>query len=352
MEAPGSKKLRLEKEIIPFAGTGTRVVDPENWQLNQWINTRAINNVTDFPPEYFVRQESIDIFQLPKTRTKQIVLFGSLGIGKSLLLVLYSFWVAFGKEEKKSVMLLRNMKGERQGVSVIYLNALDPNKNWKARVFSIEEAIDDGVRHLGKNDILCLDDFKQSDINQHFAGLIGFSVFATAAQYLIKSDDSAVLKVCLVSFWSLSDLKQVGVRSDFDGASIEKRYYFSGGNLRSFLVGESDAKKGVDTAFRRVTFDKVELLKTQYSSISTKQVDHIRMATVKIGELMDYFDPSKWNYVICSGYALMKLGEIVTLEYFQDLCTKAYAMKDFGLFGVAFENQIHAMARHKKEIRL
>jgi hypothetical protein len=345
--APASKRQKL----VNFAlrdETGTKIVDPENWQRNKWINTQAIGNVTDFPDEYFIRKESIDIFKLLKDRTKQIVLVGSPGVGKSLLLVLYSFWVAFENNKKKSVVLARKIKGEGQGMSVIFLNALDPQKNWKMLVSSIEEVIE--LRSsFRENSMLCLDGFNQSEINQHWAGIGSFSVLATSAQYQTKSDDSPVLDRCLVPFWSFSDLKQIGTHKKLQETVMKKRYYFSGGNLRSFLLDENDAKKVVDSAVDRLTFAKTELLKTKYGSLSDNQVDHIRMGTVKLGK---YSDPSKWSYVICSAYSLMKLGEIVTLEYYKDLCTKAYAMKDFGLFGVAFENHIHVMARQNKEIKM
>jgi hypothetical protein len=125
---------------------------------------------------------------------------------------------------------------------VIFLNALDSQKNWKVLVSSIEEVIELRAS-FRENSMLCLDGFNQSEINQNWAGLGSFSVLATSAQYQTKSDDSPVLDRCLVPFWSFSDLKQIGTHKKLEETVMKKRYYFSGGNLRSFFLDENDAKK-------------------------------------------------------------------------------------------------------------
>jgi hypothetical protein len=94
------------------------------------------------------------------------------------------------------------------------------------------------------------------------------------------------------------------------------------------------------------------LLLTQHGANSNAQVDRIRMATLETSHLSNYMDPGEWSYFICSDYALRKLGERVTLGYYKDLCRKAHTMNDFGLFGIAFENCFHAMAREKTNIKL
>ncbi|CAK4620263.1 unnamed protein product [Aphanomyces euteiches] len=134
---------------------------------------------------------------------------------------------------------------------------------------------------------------------------------------------------------------------------MEKKYYFSGGSLRLFLLSEKDAKIAVELAFCKVDIATANLLNTQYGTNSENQIDQIRMATLlDTSDLSNYNDPSQWSYVICSGFALRKLGERVTLEYYKDLCHKAYMIHDFGLFGIAFENYFHAMAREKQSIQL
>ncbi|KAH9119678.1 hypothetical protein AeMF1_007776 [Aphanomyces euteiches] len=180
-----------------------------------------------------------------------------------------------------------------------------------------------------------------------------FSVLAASGPYKTKQDDAGILDLCLVPFWSFSDLKLVGQHYTWEDESMEKKYYFSGGSLRLFLVSEKDAKIAVELAFCKVDIATANLLNTQYGTNSENQIDQIRMATLlDTSDLSNYNDPSQWSYVICSGFALRKLGERVTLEYYKDLCHKAYMIHDFGLFGIAFENYFHAMAREKQSIQL
>ncbi len=72
-----------------------------------------------FPRQYFIRKESINIFCLLKQRTMQIVLVGLPGVGKGLLLMLYSFWKSF--HEKKNVVLVRCIRGEGGGLFIFLL---------------------------------------------------------------------------------------------------------------------------------------------------------------------------------------------------------------------------------------
>ena len=199
---------------------------------------------------------------------------------------------------------------------------------------------------------LCLDGFLQKFLQEHDGVLSTFSVLATSAQYETKQDDVPVLDLCLVPFWSLSDLKLVGQKMTWDDDTMEKKYYFSGGSLRLFLQSERDIQIAVDRAFRTVDITSAALLGTTYGTTAVSQVDQIRMVTLDSSDMKNYTDSGEWSYVICSGYALRKIGEYVTLEYYKDLCHKAYTINDFGLFGIAFENYFHAMAREKKIIEL
>ncbi|KAG9398889.1 hypothetical protein AC1031_014197 [Aphanomyces cochlioides] len=345
-----NKKQRQDGRVF-FSLKGIQAVDPGSCEKNVWIDTQEIMKVTDFPADYFVRKESIDVFNILKARTNQIVLVGSPGVGKSLLLVLYSFWMAI--EGKKCVLLVRYVKGK--GLSMIFLNGQNLLDNWKLEGmndYEIAQKVQQCIRSF-PNCELCLDGFLQSFLKKHLGVLMQFSVLATSAQYETKQDDAGVLDLCLVPFWSLSDLKLVGKHHTWDDESMEKKYYFSGGSLRLFLLSEMGAEIAAEEAFRNVDIASAELLNTQYGTNSDKQIDQIRMATLlDTSDLKNYHHPGKWSYVICSGFALRKLGERVTLEYYKDLCHKAYMINDFGLFGIAFENCFHAMAREKKSIQL
>ncbi|KAF0694388.1 Aste57867_14728 [Aphanomyces stellatus] len=246
------------------------------WEINTWINTQEICRVTDFPQECFIRKEAVDIFNILKERgSYQIVLLGSAGVGKSLLLVLYAFWMAF--EEKRSVLLVRRIKGEGKGIFFVYLNGDDPSNCWTVSVLS-DRSMESILEKFRRNKCLCLDGFVQSEMTTF---LKTFSVLATSAQYNTKQDDAPVLKRCLVPFWSHSDLQLFGEHKNMDSISIEKMYFISGGSLRYFLMDEKTAMNCIDEAFSGVDPSSPDLLKTQYGTSSMSQIDRIRMATLK-----------------------------------------------------------------------
>ncbi|KAH9178093.1 hypothetical protein AeNC1_017464 [Aphanomyces euteiches] len=113
-----------------------------------------------------------------------------------------------------------------------------------------------------------------------------------------------------------------------------------------------DAKIAAELAICKVDLASVKLLNTQNDSRFDKQIGWIQMVTLDTSDLSNYNRPGKWSYVVCSGFALRKLGDRVTREYYKDLCHKAYMINDVGLFGIAFENYFHAMAREKQSIQL
>jgi hypothetical protein len=108
----------------------------------------------------------------------------------------------------------------------------------------------------------------------------------------------------------------------------------------------------MDDAFKGVDINNASLLNSQDGSTLNGQVDRIRMVTVSTESRVNYNDSVKWSYVICFMYALRKFGEYVTVDYYKDLCTKAFAINDYGLFGIAFENYVHTMTRKELPIPL
>ncbi|KAF0700473.1 Aste57867_9002 [Aphanomyces stellatus] len=349
---PPTKKLctaelpQVDAKLNPISLENFKFSNLGAWEINKWINTQEISCVTDFPEEYFVRKESVGIFDVLKGRgSYQIVLMGSPGVGKSLLLVLYAFWMAF--QEKRSVLLVRRIKGEGKCIFFVYLNGDDPSKCWmvsKLTQGALESLVD---KYRTNNCLLCLDGFLQSEMTIF---LETFSVLATSAQYNTKQEDGPVLKTCLVPFWSHSDLQLFGEHKNMDSDSIEKMYFISGGSLRLFLMDEKTAMNCIDKAFSGVDYNSADLFKTQYGTSSMSQIDRIRMATLKRDG--EYTAFAQRSYFICSGYALMKIGEYVKLDYYKNLWCIAQATNDQGLAGIAFKNMFHTMAREKKPIKL
>jgi len=316
-ETVAAKRQKVEAWDVPAEvydpldqGTAS-TFDLEQNEVGEWIDTQAIGRVTDFPDEYFIRNEAKDIFGILKNNsTMQIVLVGSPGVGKSLLLVLHSFWESF--HEKKNIVLVRQIKGkspELAGLFIFLLQGQDPQKLLKWIVDTSDEVLE--VLKLIRKSIgdyeLCLDGIRQSDLP--LGRLRGFSVLATSAQFQVKNDDAPVLKRCLVPFWSFSDLETVGEHNQWDEHTIKQVYYYSGGNLRFFLLGTEGARVAMDDAFQGVDIRNASLLESQDGSTLSGQVDRIRMVTVSTNNLQNYSLCSKWRYAISSMYALKKLGQ-------------------------------------------
>jgi len=397
VETVALKRQKVEMLDEPFSEQSALAFDLECYRAGEWIDTKALHFMKDFPPEYFIRKESIDIFRLLKCRTTQIVLVRSPGVGKSLLLVLYSFWKSFYK--KKNAVLVRRIQGEGGGLFVFLLQGQnhpsDDNNKDNNKEIDVQKASQYAAEALTLPTLLGPSDFSQTqpnitntkrklqkwsvgtlenvpdllfsigqrigDYELCFDGinkkelrpgrLEAFSVLATSAHFQVKSADTPVLELCLVPFWSVSDLKTVGKHNRWDEHECEQVYYYSGGNLRSFLLGEKKAKSKMDHAFQYLDIEIAKLL-IQDGSILIHPIDRIRTVTLRTDNLDNYSSCSKWSYVISSLYALRKIGGYVTIEYYKGLCTTANAINDYGLFKIAFENYIHTMARNKSRIPL
>jgi len=101
------------------------------------------------------------------------------------------------------------------------------------------------------------------------------SLLATSAPFQVKSDDTPVLKHFLVPFWSFSDLEEIGKHNSLNETEIDQVFYYSGGNLFSFLLGKKAAMDAMDEVFQNIDIDIARLLRTQYGITMINQVDHI-----------------------------------------------------------------------------
>jgi len=213
----------------------------------------------------------------------QIGLVGLPGVGKGLLLMLYSFWKSF--HEKKNVVLVCCIRGEGGGLFIFLLQGQnhpsDDNNNnnnkemdaqrapqaaealptllgqsdfsqMQPKIANTQQTMDqedaqnvhdkdkddgklqkwsvgtfenlpDVLLSIGQrigNYELCLDGINQNEL---FPGrLEAFSVLATSAQFEVKSADTPVLERCLVPFWSFSDLKTVGNQNQWNEDKIKQ----------------------------------------------------------------------------------------------------------------------------------
>jgi len=160
-----AKILVPVNEYEPLSKETALTFDLERYRAGEWISLEALRFMTDLPTQCFIRKASIDIFGLLKRRTTQIVLVGSPGVGKSLLLVLYAFWNSF--HESKNVVLIRKIKGDSGSLFIFLLQGQGPQKLQKWRVDDIEYVRDilSLIQQSGiSNYELCLDGINQSDL--------------------------------------------------------------------------------------------------------------------------------------------------------------------------------------------
>jgi hypothetical protein len=277
------------------------------------------------------------------------VLLGSPGVGKSMLVVLFAFYVAL--RQQKVVVLFRKLKGK--GFSMLYMDR--KNKEYRR---NDQAALHDLSGRRKRDSVLFLDGFLQKDINniQNFGKLASFRLLATSAQYDWKNDETVTHSLCLVPFWSKSDLIKIGNHKCWVESDINKRYYYWGGNLRDFLSGKALAMLAINNATNLVRIETPELLSTQYGRTLVDQIDRFRMTTIEShGQPVDletYSDCAHWLCVITSEYVLRKLGEIVKPSYYEILWSKGCLLGDDALMGVAFENYVHTVARDGQTLKL
>jgi hypothetical protein len=320
-------------------------VDSDAWQVGG-ISLDIYRVESDFPKWFYVRKETLDIVKIFMEAELNTVFVGTPGVGKSMLVVLFAFYMAV--RQKKRVVLFRKRKGK--GFSLLYMDG-ENQQYWRMGRAKISD-----IDLVENQDFeLCLDGFEDKDVQSHFEMLARFRLLATSVQYPMKNDDTPVLQQCLVPFWSLSDLNVIGEHRGWTKHEIKDQYFYSGGNLRDFSSPRERVTNSIDQAIRLVDSKAAQLLNTQYEGGSDRQVDRLRMTGIRANDHRDlgkYLYCAKWICVITSEYALRRLGNIVQPSYYGELWAKGRMLGDNGLMGIAFENYVHTLARDGKKIEL
>ncbi|KAE9165891.1 hypothetical protein PF005_g29420, partial [Phytophthora fragariae] len=351
-EQPSHKKVKIVKassvikdEDINFI---EKNLDIEVWQVGGGISLGIGRVESDFPEWFYVRKETLDIIQVFKDKMEaklHIVFVGTPGVGKSMLVVLFAFYMAL--RQKKRVVLFRKKKGE--GFSMLYLDT-ENNNCWRMDAAEIGDL----DRQFLQGAELCLDGLRYDDIDRYFGKLGGFRLLATSVHYPMKNDDIPVLRRCLVPFWSSVDLNAIGAHLQWSKHEIKDRYFYSGGNLRDFLSEKIVVMDSIDQAVDLIDLPVAELLNTQYAVGSARQIDRLRMTGIRANDQSDldkYMTSRSWCCVVTSEYALRQLGKIVEASYCEVLWSKGRMLADDGLMDIAFENYVHTRARDGKKIR-
>lgn len=362
VQVPSKRRLEMHPEpASKKPKTSTVIQDEQMESIRQSleIDTWQVGGIAldicqiepDFPEWFYVRKETIDIinfFEAQMKENKRIVFEGTPGVGKSILVVLFAFHLAL--IQKKIVFLFRKQYGK--AYSLLYLDAVKKNY-WRMD----DAEIDDLKLHLQcfNNVEVCLDGFQYSHIKSHHGYLARNRLLATSAPYPMKGAETDVRSQCLVPFWSLSDLNAIGANCEWPENENNDRYFYSGGNLRAFLLGQDQAETMIDDAIRQVVPHNAELFYTEYMEASVSQVDRLRMMGIKANDHRDldkYKYQTYWTFAITSEYALRQLGNIVKPNYYKELWFNKCKLGDDRLMGIAFKNYVHTLAREGKKIKL
>ncbi|RQM23318.1 hypothetical protein B5M09_008503 [Aphanomyces astaci] len=310
----------------------------------------------DFPQWFFMRQATKDVIKTCNALERVfVVLKGSPGVGKSMLVLLLAFYKALCL--RTPVMLIRNRKGPGGGTSMLCLDPVNA-KYWRKHDATIEEL--NGFRRRYKGFALYLDGFDKAFVFKH--GLQNFRLLAASGQYRLKSDDVPHYRLCVVPFWSKPDLIAIGRHEGWDEAAINDKYFYSGGNLRHFLMPQHIAENAVDLAIDSIVEGMAKHLESQRGATSPHQVDTILMSGIQPtdpvtdsnadGTTNNYVRMGQWFYAITSECALRRLAQIIPPSEFQAVWLTGHNLGDGVLKGVAFENYIHNLAMHHNKIDL
>ncbi|KAL7688657.1 putative P-loop containing nucleoside triphosphate hydrolase [Plasmopara halstedii] len=96
-----------------------QILDIDAWQVGG-ISIDICRVESDFPEWFYIRTETLDIIKVFKAHMEaklSIVFFGTSGVGKSMLLVLFAFYMAL--RQKKRVVLFRK---KEKGFYMLYMD--------------------------------------------------------------------------------------------------------------------------------------------------------------------------------------------------------------------------------------
>jgi hypothetical protein len=225
------------------------------------------------------RQEDCQVFSMileDIQKSKKLILRGSPGIGKSMMLVLVMFYAAV--IHQKPILLFRRLGLADQQNCLLFIEYKNGNLGYFAiqkckqqKATEIESCLSESRDALW----FMLDGFVYENIPDD---LMAFKMLSTSQQVDLKSQFSTHATKILLPCWTSEDLFALGTKLGFK--DLQKRYYFSGGSARKFCRDTlQEIKINIDEAVA-VAGTNIDWLFSRTPVKDGKQIDRIRRTFV------------------------------------------------------------------------
>ena len=340
------------------------------WVLSQTVgeNVSTLNlsgfmaDFGGFPSNYFLREEVVKLLEVilllwkihpnhinkPWSEKKcdfsdrplPIVLQGSPGIGKSTISVLLTFYLY--SYHNDHIFLIR--KVDKVGITCLFFSKDNGISGMSFSNFSAAFIHYYSLMMKPGNPLLFLDGFKQDEIPRE----VPVTFLSTSAQYSWKSGDPSCL--ALLPAWKEASLSEfAGKNSSIVDASLVSHVYpWSGGDLRTFLKGELDAKNLATSALHEVTALAAVTLVSSAGGKADNNIDRIRKAFLKnTSSLLDYISPGEWYYVMDASDVVRRVAHLASLSDFEKMLDWSEILGG-SLYGCIFELYVHKLASENR----
>ncbi|KAL3673519.1 hypothetical protein V7S43_001227 [Phytophthora oleae] len=310
-----------------------------------------------FPASYFVRKEEMVLWRLIRAmmskRDKRVAIVGSAGVGKSCLLILIGFYLAFA--DKRRVLILRRLNDFSETSSVVFLDGGNNTCIRKTNLTASKvAALPDRKEFQGS--LILIDGYSRQEVDQQFS-LFPYQLIASSIETEFASNESCTEVV--LPAWRFDDLLQYAESKleawkKSTGLDQEKRkdvyelakmqYFYSGGSLCDFCKTRADVKNAMDGICGLVR--KAQTIDLEFGHSPRGNLwDRIRRHyVVNPSDEEHYWLISHWRIEIDAGYAFKRVGRFMDEDKQLSLYQLAQKLQA-GFGGSAFEQCFHGAIR-------
>ena len=333
--------------------------DVASWKVGEFVDCTALSEMMQsfggFPSSLLVREEmkvvwSILVDGIAKQKTRW-VMFGSPGVGKSILTVLLCFHLA--QAHGKPMFLVRRLYGENDGPqsgvvaicihpggrAVGYPKEDDDDVDLKA----IRAAFGTSYKRPTRMTTV-LDGWSQSELARSTVGeLFGnFNLLITFEQY--KQDYEDFRHLVILPSWKDESFQSLWNHLGWEPSTFHEHRYYSSGSVRDFFRPIIE----IQSRTHRVTAGLPEKmcmgLMARYGHSSGEYIDYLRHCYLDNNNSESYIDPSCWKNMVVSAYALKLLSVNAPLDVYERSVEVAESCGPIH-YGWVFKALVHQLFR-------